>query len=148
VYDVALGVFLKHLIDAAEGSNQASTSWLSAEIPSWRVAACVADIAPTLDENWAPVQRHTIADLAKEACLKLEKRASIPAAEIVGCHLADDLSLYVRNETEVFTAPVIELGRAIIALILGELPEAPVGYAWLYGAPTGRDVIRMQHQPG
>jgi hypothetical protein len=40
-YDVALGIFLKHLIDAAEASDQAKAPWLAPLVSSWRVAACV-----------------------------------------------------------------------------------------------------------
>ena len=31
------------------------------------------------------------------------------------------------------TAPVIELGRAFIELVSGELPERPAGKIWIYG---------------
>jgi hypothetical protein len=44
---------------------------------------------------------------------------------------------------QVFTAPAIELGRAIIALLFGELPEAPKGEVWIFGTPMGRSTIRM-----
>ena len=47
-YDVALGVFLKHLIDAAETSDQAKTAWLSAAVSSWRVGAWNGDYGLTL----------------------------------------------------------------------------------------------------
>ena len=38
------------------------------------------------------------------------------------------------------TAPVIELGRAFIELVSGELPEPPAGKIWIYGTETGREV--------
>jgi hypothetical protein len=38
------------------------------------------------------------------------------------------------------TAPVIELGRAFIELVSGELPEPPDGKIWIYGTETGREV--------
>jgi len=41
------------------------------------------------------------------------------------------------------TAPVVELGRAMMALLSNELPEAPKGEAWLFGTPDGRSTIRM-----
>ena len=37
--------------------------------------------------------------------------------------------------------PVVELGRAIIELVSGELPEAPEGKFWFYGTPTGRQTL-------
>jgi hypothetical protein len=38
------------------------------------------------------------------------------------------------------TTPVIELGRAFIELVSGELPEPPAGKIWIYGTETGREV--------
>jgi hypothetical protein len=64
-YDVALHIFLKHLIDAAEACDEASTPWLSNAISSWRMA-CMPDYGLTF-------------------------------------------------------------GNAIIALVSGDLPEAPIG---------------------
>src|SRR5208282_4217849 len=58
-YDVALGVFLKHLIDAAEASGQADTTWLSSAVGSWRTVACISDYGLTLDSNWSAAQRQT-----------------------------------------------------------------------------------------
>ncbi|HKV95735.1 MAG TPA: hypothetical protein VJW20_24550 [Candidatus Angelobacter sp.] len=49
--------------------------------------------------------------------------------------ILDDIRIFTRGATEVFTAPIVELGRAIIALVRGELPEAPKGQILLYGAP-------------
>ena len=42
-YDVAAGVFLKHLIDEAEASGQADTPWLSKAVSSWRVQAVIRE---------------------------------------------------------------------------------------------------------
>ena len=137
-YDVALGVFLKHLIDAAEASDQAKTEWLAAAIADWRIGACVSDIGLTLDAGWSAAQRQSFVALAEQACAALAKRSSIPAQEIVAWPLHDDLYISSRGAAEVRTAPVIELGHAIIALACGVLPEAPDGKAWLYGTPGGR----------
>jgi hypothetical protein len=116
VYDVGLDIFLKYLIDAAQASEQANTAWLSSAISEWRL-------------------------LAEDACARLEARESIPAEEIVSWPILDDLRIFTRGADEVFTAPIVELGRAIIALVSGQLPEAPEGQIWLYGAPEGRMTI-------
>jgi len=142
-YDVALDVFLKHLIDVAEASDQAKTEWLSAAIESWRVA-CIPDYGLELDPGWSPAHRQTFVALAEEASARLAQRASIPAEEIVGWRVLDDLRFYTRGDTEVVTAPVVELGRAIVALVSGELPEAPSGTVWLFGTPEGRQTIGMK----
>ena len=143
-YDVALGVFLKHLIDAAETSDQSKTAWLSAAISSWRVAACVGDYGLTLDAGWSASQRRDFIALAEDASTRLAKRPSIPAGEIVDWHILDELHIFPRGATEVLTASVVELGRAIIELVSGELPEAPDGTTWLYGTPAGRETLGLR----
>ena len=129
-YDVALGIFLKHLIDAAEASDP-ETPWLSTAISEWRAVASIPDIGLTLNEGWSP-QRLKFVSLADCACAKIGERTSIPAEEIVVWPLLDDLRIFPRGATEVLTAPVVELGRATIALISGTLPDLPTGStAWL-----------------
>ena len=140
-YDVALGVFLKYLVDAAQASNQADAAWLSTSIAWWRVVACISDYGLTLDVDWSDAQRQTFIALAEHACSSLAKRAAIPAEEISGWPLLDDVENFTRGETAVSTAPIVELGRAIIALVSGNLPDAPEGTAWFYGTPTGRRTL-------
>jgi len=144
-FDVALDVFLKHLIDAAEASGQADTPWLSDEILSWRYA-CVPDYGLTFETDWSEQQRQTFLALAEKACTKLAARVSIPAEEIVSWEILEGVRLYTRGDAEVLTAPVAELGRAIIALVSGELPEAPQGELWFYGLPEGRQSLKMDMQ--
>jgi hypothetical protein len=139
-YDVALNVFLKHLIDAAQASDQADTPWLFGAISDWRVG-CIPDHRLELDASWSPAQRQTFCILAEQACATLAGRELISAEEIVSWQILEDLELYTRGETEVSTGPVIELGRAIIALMSGHLPDAPEGQIWLYGAPEDRITI-------
>jgi hypothetical protein len=141
-YDVAAGVFLKHLIDEAEASEQADAPWLSQAVSHWRVQAAITECGLTLEEEWSSAQRQTFIALAEAACKKLATRESIPAEEIVSWPLADELRIFPRGAKEVLTAPVIELGRAIIALVSGDLPQSPEGEAWFYGTPTGRSTIR------
>lgn len=143
-YDVALDIFLKHLIDAARARDEASTPWLSAAIMDWMRTASIADIGLSLDPGWSAAQRQAFIDLAGDACATLAKRESISAEEIMAWPMLDDLRIYPRGVAEVFTAPVIELGRAVIALVTGTLPDAPKGRAWFYGTDTGRQTIGMR----
>jgi hypothetical protein len=137
-YDVGLSVFLKHLIDAGEASNEAGTAWLSDALSSWRAAAAIPDIGLTLDTDWSVEQRQTFVALVEEACASLAKRVAIPAGEIVAWPVFADCESSTRGASEVETAPVIELGRALIELVSGELPEPPPGKFWIYGTETGR----------
>jgi hypothetical protein len=143
-YDVALGIFLKHLIDAAEASDQADMPWLSDAMSWWRTVACISDYGLTLDEGWSEAQQQTFIALAEEACERLANRESIPAEEIVAWPLLDDLRIFPRGAMEVSTGPVVELGRAVIGLVSGTLPEPPTGTAWFYGTDGGRQTLGMR----
>ena len=142
-YDVALGIFLKHLIDAAQASDQTDVAWPSSSIAWWRVVACISDYGLTLDADWSAAQRETFIALAEHACSNFARRVAIPTEEISGWPLLDDARILTRGETAVCTAPIVELGRAIIALVRGDLEDAPSGTAWFYGAPGGRRTIGM-----
>jgi len=142
-YDVAAGVFLKYLIDEAEASEQIDEPWLSEAVSHWRVQAAITEFGLTLEEQWSSTQRQIFLKLAEAACKKLATRQSIPPQEIAGWPLTDDLRISPRDATEVLTAPIVELGHAIIALVSGNLPRPRKGEAWFYGTPTGRSTIRM-----
>ena len=142
-YDVAAGVFLKHLIDEAEASEHADEPWLSKAVTSWRLQAAITEFGFTLEEEWSSAQRAIFIELAEAVCKKLETRDSIPAREIASWPMTAKLRIYPRSATEVLTAPIIELGHAIIALVSGNLPPSPKGEAWFYGTPTGRSTTRM-----
>ena len=143
-YDVAAGVFLKHLIDEAEASEEADSPWLSQAVAQWRPQAVITEFGLTLEEEWSSSQRQTFIELAERACEKLAMRESIPTEEIVNWPLGDNLRIDLRGPDEVSTAPVVELGRAIIAIVSGNLPPSPEGGAWYYGLPGGRTSMRMK----
>ena len=69
------------------------------------------------------------------------QREHRPAEEIVNWPILDDKRIFLRGATDVLTAPVVELGRAIIQLVSGELRDAPDGKFWFYGTPTGRQTL-------
>ena len=142
-YDVAAGVFLKHLIDEAEASEHSQEPWLSEAVSHWRVEAAITEFGLTLEEQWSNTQRQIFIKLAEAACKKLATRESIPAEEIASWRLKDELRIFPRSRTEVLTEPVIELGHAITALVSGNLPRSPKHKAWFYGTPTGRSTMRM-----
>jgi len=143
-YDVGLGVFLKHLIDAAEESELAGTEWLSIAISEWRKVACISSFGLSLDACWSAEQRDEFLALAEKGCAALAMRESIPMREVMGWSFGDDLRMDTRGTSEVRTGPVVELGRAVIALVRDELPAAPSGEAWLFGAPEGRTTLQLR----
>jgi hypothetical protein len=86
-YDVAAGVFLKHLVEEAEASEHKDEPWLLEEVSHWRVQACISDFGITLKEQWSSEQRQIFIKLAEGACNRLATRESIPAEEVTSWRL-------------------------------------------------------------
>ena len=144
-YDVAVGIFIKHLLDAAEKSGEAHRPWLSKAMSDWRVQAVVMERGFTIDERWSAEERDAFIAMAEQACAAIATREFIPVAEIVGWPFVDDLRIFPRTAArEIRTAPIVELGRAMVALLFDRLPAAPRGEAWFFGTPDGRSTIKMQ----
>ncbi|HEY7314878.1 MAG TPA: hypothetical protein VH643_36365 [Gemmataceae bacterium] len=142
-YDVAQGILLKHLADLAEAcAGKPSLSWLTEAAHSWRIGAVLYGL--WIEESWTAEQMATFSDLVRQACTILEAWEKIAAKEIVSWPMVDDLRIYPRGAVEVSTAPVVELGRAIISLIQGSLAPAPAGTWWCFGFPEGRTTIRKR----
>jgi len=141
-YDVALEIFLKHLIDVAvPHAATPGNEWLTEAISKWRVVAAIPDFGLEIDSTWSPPQIDVFTQLANQACDLLADRDYIAADEISAWQILDDLRIEPRGESEVSTASVVELGRAIIALVRGTAPAPPAEKTWLYGAPDGRTAI-------
>jgi hypothetical protein len=141
-YDIVLGVFLKYLIDVAEATGYSHAPFLNEAVQHWRLAP-IANFGFHLEKSWTALQRHNVIGFAEQVCARLATRDSIPMEEIVGWPFVEGKRLFHRGLKEVRTAPVIELGRAIIALLRDELPKAPKGEAWFF-TDTGRSTIRME----
>ena len=148
VYDVALGIFLKFLIDRAmECADPEHSAWLSDCIQQWLGGATCPDIAFEFDSQLSAEQLQLVLRLIDESCLELEKRESITAHEEKAWEKAWNIpygeGMYKRGYSEFPTAPVVELGRAIYELLCGTLPPSPAGTWWFYGTETGRQTIGM-----
>jgi hypothetical protein len=145
-YDVALGVFLKHLIDAAEPHTiRPGREWLSEAITDWRVVAGLGGgcFALAIEEYWSQEQREFLTGLADEACRQLARRDTIGAEEAQSWNVLDGKGVFTRGAERVETAQVVELGRAFIDLIRGMLGKSPANTRWFYGCPEGRLTIAM-----
>jgi hypothetical protein len=142
-YDVAMGVFLKHLIDQACRQVERQTlAWLTDSIDRWRENAVVPDVRLYLDPGWTDDQRRLVRTLIDDACRDLEKSESISAEEAASWKILDGQGIVLRGAAQIPTAPAVELGRAIGLLLEGALPEAPPGSWWLYGVEDGVSTIQ------
>jgi hypothetical protein len=143
-YDVAIGIFIKHLLDAAEKSGEAHKTWLSKAISDWRMQVVVTECGFTIDERWSVEERTAFITMTEQACAAMEAREFIPVTEIVSWPFVDNLRMFPRTDAnELRSAPVVELGRAIAALLMGQLPDPPRSEAWFFGTPEGRSTIQM-----
>ena len=153
-YDVALGIFLKHLIDAAEANSKTHEPWLEKAVSWWREVACISLYCLRLDDHVPEGQRRAFIALVESACEQLARRETITAEEVASWPLFKDETNMTRGQRDVPTAPLIELGRAIIAVVSGTLPEAPAGTCWYYTTDGCRtmecsnaEVLKIEKRP-
>ena len=113
-YDVAVGVFMKHLLDAAEKGGETHKPWLSKAMLDWRVQAVVTESGFTIDEGWSVEERTAFIAMTEQACAALEARESIPVTEIVSWPFVDNLRIFPRSDAkELRTAPVVVPVRSV-----------------------------------
>jgi hypothetical protein len=144
-YDVALAIFLKHLIDVAEEQSfEHEETWLGEAVKWWRVVAGVNSYGLAISENWSASQIAVFVRLARDACVRIGRHESFMATEMEAWSILDGRGVFARGASEVLSGPIVELGEAIVALIEGKLPAAPAGEVWLYGTPAGRRTIAMR----
>jgi hypothetical protein len=133
-FDVVSGIFLKYLIDVAEQRiTDRDEPWLTAAVRHWRVNATCSDYGLFLADNWSAEQLQSVRELATAACELLSKRREISAEEMSSWSLLNGKGVFPRGYASVTTDSAIRLGRAIIQLLDGLLPEAPQGTWWFFG---------------
>jgi hypothetical protein len=136
-------VLLKYLVDLAETRvAQPGMSWLKEAAHSWRIGAVLYGLH--IEESWSVEQLELFKRLVLEACELMQTRETISSAEIEAWPMIDDLRIFTRGAKEVSTAPVVELGRAVVCLLEGSLQTPPAGTWWCFGFPDGRTTIRKR----
>jgi hypothetical protein len=133
-FDVVSGIFLKHLVDVTLPCPESQCeSWLAEAVESWRATAVISDLGLLLDASWSAEQIRMVTNLANAACDLLSKRREISAEEMLSWQLLDGEGVFPRGLQSVAGESVVRLGRAIIQLLDGSLPEAPPGTWWFFG---------------
>ncbi len=145
MFDVVSAVFLKHLVNAAATRvDLPGNEWLADAVKQWRFNAVISDCGFFLDEGWTAAQIRTVEDVAAEACATLSKRAEIPAEEVISWEMLDDLRVFPRGLPFVTAASASRLGRAVIHLLNGSLPESPPGTWWFFGIEDSPATLRKR----
>lgn len=137
-YDAALSVLLAEVIRLGEAAPR--PRWWDEQADELRIQATVSDLyfelsSPTAGE---------LAVLFEHAASALEQRGSLTPAEAAAWKVYGDEPVIFRGEVPMDTAPIAELGLALVELIRGTLEDAPEGTWWYYGAPGGRRTIAMR----
>jgi hypothetical protein len=140
-FDVVSSILLKYLVDASAAHIAAHSPWLGEVVHQWRVQILVTDFGFALDETWSDGQVEVISGLVETVCKQLEKREEIPAEEIEGWQILDGNRIFARGISAIGTKSVASLGRAIISLLKGSIPEPPAGKRWWYGIDAQPDTI-------
>jgi hypothetical protein len=136
-YDASLAVLLAQVIDNVAALPMAlRPRWWSQYEEELRIQATVSDLYFDLAE--CP-DREEFALLLAQASGQLLDRGAVTGEEAAAWKVLDDSPVIFRGPLE--TAPVAELGRALVALLRGALADAPPGTWWYYGAPGGRSTI-------
>ena len=143
-YDVVSSVFLKFLIDAANGQITGdSDHWLAEPIEQWRVNAVISDFGFFLDDSWSQSQIDVVIDLCRKAAGAIRSRESIPAMEIESWPMVDDQRIFTRGHDPVLSEPVAQFGEAVIALLENTLPKPPEDHWWLFTLDKNVNTIKM-----
>jgi hypothetical protein len=147
-FDVITKVLLKYLIDVA-APLAAREPWLALAVDRWRVdAELPSEFGFYLDDAWTQEQIDVFCRLLESACQLLHQREAIPAQEIEGWEvLGEDRRQVTRGIPLVPTKPVIMMGQAIIALVLGKLTPPPLGYWWWYTTEDTPQAIQRKLFP-
>jgi hypothetical protein len=144
-FDVSLSILLAELIDTAEALGpQQRPPWLAGAVPKLRVHAAVGDLLFGPDLGLEDGQLDELIALMAQATRRLRQRRSVTAAEAAQWRVLDDHPVLWRSAAAVDTAPIAELGEAIIQLLQGTLPPPPPGTWWYFGLSEGPRTIAMR----
>jgi hypothetical protein len=147
VFDEALGIWLKYLIEVVERRIQTnSMMWAEDYLEDWRVKASISDLGWHIGV-WADAQKRDFLEASQEACDVLAQEPPLPLEEVATWSVLDDIPIVHRTglwDDPIDVEPIVELGRAVMALIAGTLDDPPPGTWWLFGGHGGRKTIAMR----
>lgn len=145
-FDVVAGVFLKHLIDAAQRHlAQQNDPWLFHAVEHWEFNAVIGDCGLFLDDDWSSEQVVIFTGLATAACAQLSQHGAISAKEFTRWTFYDGRQIFPRGLTEVRTDALIRFGHALIDLVNESLAEPPEGTWWFLSTDdAGPTIPRRQ----
>jgi hypothetical protein len=143
--DVGLSILVAETIGVIEGLSASERPWwLNAMLRDLRTVAVVPDFGLDVGAEWQGEQVDRLAGWIAEASRRLAARGAVTAAEAAAWQVDGDATVVWRGAAAVDTGPIVQLGRATVALVRGTLPPPPPGHRWFYGDPGGPHTIRRR----
>lgn len=146
-YDVSLSILLAEMIGVAEETSELPR-WLVGVLGKLRVHAVVPDLLLDLDFGLDEAQLDAFLTLLNDAKGRLLRRKIVTAGEAAEWRVLEDHKVLWRGADKVATAPIAELGEAMIQLIRGTIQVAPSGTWWCFGVEDGPRTIPMREPYG
>ncbi|MCT2585574.1 hypothetical protein [Actinophytocola gossypii] len=111
----------------------------------------VTDETPVADhgewlalDEWSAGHEAEFLALVERSTDRLDERGRITAAEAAEWIVLDGEPVIWRGDEVLSTAPVVTLGREILATGRGEYPAPPPGHQWYFGWPGAVRTIRVR----
>jgi hypothetical protein len=79
---------------------------------------------------------------------RLSQRELITASEAAQLEIEPGVTVLWRPADAVPTESILDLSKALAALVQGILPHAPAGHWWLIGLDSDRQIIGMRDDAG
>lgn len=144
VYDVVGGIFLWHLVDAAQQHQCTKViPWLNDCIERWQVAAAITELSFFADDAWTEEQLDLIVQLSHNAIAAIRSHGSFTHNEISALKLTDDLEVHPRGHEAIASEPIALFGEAFVSLLIGRLPTPPERQWWFYSLGESPGTIKM-----
>lgn len=136
VYDVCQGLVFAEMITAVEETAAPERpQWMNEILPDLRLHAAINDLFISID-TWADGHEKAFTDLVAQARDRLIERDTVTPEQAAAWIVLDDLPIHWRGSVPISTAPAVEFADALIRIVQGTFPAAPVGRCWYFGAHT------------
>jgi hypothetical protein len=131
------------------GARTTDGDWLGPVLAELRHAAIGGSTRGLdLDLGVTDEQRQVVVRLLEQAGERLSQRELITASEAAQLEIEPGVTVLWRPADAVPTEPILDLSKALAALVQGILPHAPAGHWWLIGLDSDRQIIGMRDDAG
>jgi hypothetical protein len=131
------------------GARTTHGDWLGPVLAELRHAAIRGSTGMLdLDLGLTDEQRQVIVRLIEQAGERLSQRELITASEAAQLEIEPGVTVRWRPADAIPTEPILDLSRALAALVQGTLPHAPPGHWWCIGQGSDWQIIGMRDDAG